>query len=251
MIFFQYKCLRCWSHCYFPSATVTSYQDVVSRKESKTFWRQKNSQPESVLSNSSLCLRTWWWPDTQWCMEILQFLPKTSEGGKKWLQPLFSEGDNIHSAAHSTLLPNSPSSLASGLLRMESHSERHGETGGRLGATLHTTTPLLMVPGRILGDSGWKVLISVWSRVCFSDSFSSFESGSPWKQGVYAMGLTGTCGGPIMPTPPIKVGCIPDSEYRFWWSPGLQCKVFNGTQLALLRSAAVAGSWTRDRLFLE
>lgn len=49
---------------------------------------------------------------------------------------------------------NSPSSPAKGLLCMESQSERQGDTGGRLGATLHTTTPLLVVPQRILGESG-------------------------------------------------------------------------------------------------
>lgn len=60
--------------------------------------------------------------------------------------------------SHYSVIPvvavNSPSSSAKGLLCMESQSERHGDTGGRLGATLHTTTPLLVVPQRILGESG-------------------------------------------------------------------------------------------------
>ncbi|KAL0629916.1 Histone demethylase UTY [Plecturocebus cupreus] len=37
--------------------------------------------------------------------------------------------------------------------RMESQSERQGDTAGRLGATLHTTTPRRAV--RMRGDSGW------------------------------------------------------------------------------------------------
>lgn len=38
------------------------------------------------------------------------------------------------------------------LFLMESQSERQGDTAGKLGATLHTTTPRLAV--RIRGDSG-------------------------------------------------------------------------------------------------
>lgn len=134
------------------------------------------------------------------------------------------------------------SSLSHGLLRMESQSERQGETGGRLGATLHTTTPLLMVPDIILGDSGWKVLNSVCSTPHPVTIFSRLDRGSLWKQGVYAMGLTGTCGGPIIPTPPTTVGPSPESVYRLRGSPDVRCRFLNCAQLALLRSAAVAGS---------